>query len=461
MNDILKAREFAQMHKDDIIKDIKALVDIPSVEGEPCQGAPAGKEVRRALDKALEIASRFGLETQDNDGYMGVAQLKGKTDKQIATIAHIDVVPKGNGWTNDAFDMQIKDGYLIGRGVIDDKGPAILTLYMAKYFKDKGELLPYDLRILLGTSEETGMSDVDYYLKHNKQPDFCLTPDSEFPVCFGEKGIYSGDFISEKIENGNIVNFSAGVASNVVPDRAFVVIKADANKLPNADNIKITVENGNARLEAFGKGGHAAMPEDTLNAIGILVNYMLDNNLITADEQKFLMLLKLLFEANYGKALGIAKDDGMFTALTCIGGLISFNNGVFTQNINVRYPSNTTGDEITEILQNKAAEFNARFVNAGNTKPMLIKPDSEVIKILTNTYNECTNQNKKPYTMGGGTYARHFNNAVAFGIEEPDLAVPDFVGTMHGANEGVSIDLLLKGLECYIVAIERLMKLKF
>ena len=63
--------------------------------------------------------------------------------------------------------------------------------------------------------------------------------------------------------------------------------------------------------------------------------------------------------------------------------------------------------------------------------------------------------------MGGGTYARHFKNAVSFGIEEPEAAYPDFVGQMHGANEGVPEALLFQALKIYILAVTRLMKLSF
>ena len=39
--------------------------------------------------------------------------------------------------------MIVKDGCVIGRGTLDDKGPAVLTLYIAKFFKERGEQLPY------------------------------------------------------------------------------------------------------------------------------------------------------------------------------------------------------------------------------------------------------------------------------------------------------------------------------
>ena len=92
---------------------------------------------------------------------MGYADVEGQSERQLATIAHLDVVPAGNGWNSDPFGMIEREGWVIGRGVIDDKGPAILTLYLAKFFREycqaTGETLPYTLRILLGCSEETGM----------------------------------------------------------------------------------------------------------------------------------------------------------------------------------------------------------------------------------------------------------------------------------------------------------------
>ena len=112
-----------------VVEDRAALVAIPSVaESDKAEeGAPYGPEAKRALTCALDMAKRLGLEPHDMDGYIGYADLPGKSDTQIATIAHVDVVPAGVGWTQDPFTMTEREGYLIGRGVIDDKGPAVLT----------------------------------------------------------------------------------------------------------------------------------------------------------------------------------------------------------------------------------------------------------------------------------------------------------------------------------------------
>ena len=113
-----KADAFIDANMDDIIKDIKAIVDIPSVNAPAEEGAPYGKKIKRALLEALKIADRMGYKTVNCENYMGYAQLDGQQEKYIGTIAHLDVVPAGNGWHTEPYNMTVKNGYLMGRGVI-------------------------------------------------------------------------------------------------------------------------------------------------------------------------------------------------------------------------------------------------------------------------------------------------------------------------------------------------------
>ena len=122
-----KADVFIQENEDALFADIKRVVDIDSVQTEGKPGMPSGEGVAKALDTALEMARGFGLETKSVGGYMGVADLKGKSGKQIAVIAHLDVVPAGNGWNSDPFCMIEKDGYIIDRGRDDDKGADVVA----------------------------------------------------------------------------------------------------------------------------------------------------------------------------------------------------------------------------------------------------------------------------------------------------------------------------------------------
>ena len=86
--------------------------------------------------------------------------------------------------------------------------------------------------------------------------------------------------------------------------------------------------------------------------------------------------------------------------------------------------------------------------------------DSPAIQTLITTYNDVTGENKKPFTMGGGTYARHFPYAVSFGPEHTDIELPEFAGPMHGANEGTPFEKLIEALKIYILALLRLQEIE-
>ena len=449
---------FAEQNRDNILRDITRLVAVPSVEGTPEPGAPFGAGPRAALDKALEIAAELGLETYNAEGYIGWAQTGpiAGGQKYLVTITHTDVVPEGNGWDADPYTVRVRDGWLLGRGVSDDKGPGILCLYALKYLKDSGIKLKYPVRALLGTNEETNMHDVDYYAAHYPMPAFCFTPDAEFPVCNGEKGGFNGEIVSPRLENGVILDFQGGVARNAVPDRAFCTVRVAPDAIECTEGVtKEAGENGATVLRGQGKSGHAAMPAGTVNAISLLVDCLLHNHIGTEAEQAYLRVLQKLHAATDGSAVGIAADDGLFDPLTIIGGTIGQEDGVIRQSFDCRYPTNTDPEKMTAALEQVCGTA-AHLENLTSRVPFYIAADSPAIQTLINTYNEVTGEQQTPFTMGGGTYARHFPYAVSFGPEHTDVAIPAFAGPMHGANEGAPFEKLIEALKIYILALLRL-----
>ncbi len=458
---LLQADEFINYNTQNILDDIKTLVDIPSVSGVPQKNAPFGKEVDKALKAALDMAQKAGLKTANVDGYFGFADLVGESEKQIATVAHLDVVPQGNGWDFSPFDMTVKDGFIIGRGVVDNKGPAVLTLYIAKFFSEYYGKLPYTLRLMFGTDEESGMRGIKYYLEKYNYPEFCFTPDSNFPVGYAEKGLYGGVFESKQL-NGAIKSFKGGVATNVVPDSAVATVCAYYEQLPIQENIELTkLDNGDILITATGKGGHASMPEGTVNAIGVLANYLLLCNICSAEEKEFLNFLSVLHSDTSGGNYKINAQDDIFTPLTCVGGTIDFINNKLVQTIDIRYPTSITRDELFEKLSAFSTKYCATHTCTSYKQPFVTGADTPMVKVLSSAYSTVMGEDKKPYSMGGGTYARCFKSAVSFGIEEPCEQTPSWVGTIHGANEGVSIELLKKSLKIFILGVAELMNLEF
>ena len=371
----------------------------------------------------------------------------------------MDVVPAGEGWTADPFTMREREGWILGRGVLDDKGPSIVCLYALKYLKERNVPLRYGVRALLGSNEETHMKDVEYYLENYPAPAFCFSPDADFPVCNGEKGIYQAELVS-KCPLSTIVSVNGGFAVNAIPDKATAVLKCGGKLPASTESVTVTAENGEITLVATGKSGHASLPEGTVNAIGVLVNFILDNELCSAEEAEFLTVLKKLHSSPYGEGVGAASADGRFTPLTMVGGMIRIIDGRIWQSVDSRYPTSTDGEKLTKALEH-AANGAAEVVVKDDVVPFYIDPNSPAIQTCLSTYNEVTGESAKTFTMGGGTYARHFPNAASFGPEHPERPMPAFAGSIHGVDEAACVEWLLEALKVYIATLIKLQDVEF
>ena len=104
----------------DMIETLQRWIRVPSVRADrSADNAPFGAEVRRALDTAMADIRRLGMEPRDIDGYCCDAEI-GAGEETVAVLAHLDVVPEGDGWEHDPYGGEIIDGRLIGRGTSDD-----------------------------------------------------------------------------------------------------------------------------------------------------------------------------------------------------------------------------------------------------------------------------------------------------------------------------------------------------
>lgn len=447
-----------------VVEDIDALVRIPSTEDleHAASDAPYGPGPAEALAAGVRLAEKLGFDAHNLDGHIAYADLPGASETQIGIIGHLDVVPAGSGWDFEPFGVTRKDGYLIGRGVLDDKGPSVVALYAMHFFAEHGIELPYTIRMIMGANEESGMRDVAYYRERFADPAFIFTPDADFPVCYGEKGGFDGCYTSKEMgEDAVIFDFEGGDATNAVAADAYAVVKADAAALQGTDRITVSDADGYARLEAHGIGGHASKPEGTVNAIGLLVDYLLDNNLCSADERAFLELQHKLLSASDGSGVGVKTSDEYFGPLTLIGGTVHMSEGRIVQTIDIRYPTSITADELNEKLGSYAEAIGAAFENTLLMVPFLVEPDSPMIQALLDSFNDATGMHEKPFTIGGGTYAREFSSGASFGPNMPWLTHPAWIAGEHSANEGVSEDMLKTALKIYILTIERLMQLDF
>ena len=460
-NIIEKIDRFVEDNMPGVLRDIAELVSIDSVaRSSGPEGMPFGEGCAAALEKGLEISERLGLQAENCEGYIGYAQVgEGGRDckNYLATVTHLDVVPCGDEWTHDPFAMLEKEGYIIGRGVMDDKGPSVLCLYALKYLKENCPQLHYPVRALLGTCEETDMADVIYYLNNYPAPLFCFSPDADFPMCNGEKGIFRGNLISY-CRPENVVQIKGGLVANAVPDKAEALVKAE--NLVSTQSVTAEKEGEFWHLTAKGIGGHASLPEGTVNAIGALLKYILDNGIASEEEKKYFEACMLIHEDYTGAAAGIAASDNIFKPLTAVSGLIGIEDGHFFQSLDCRYPTTTSGENICRLLEEKVGDVLHAEIYHDNP-PFYMSLDKPEVQACLEAYNEVTGENAEPYTIGGGTYARDFPNAVSFGPEHPERPQPEWAGPIHGVDEAASIEFFREALKIYILALLKLEELDF
>ena len=227
-----------ELNKDEMIFALRDVVRINSEEGEKVIGRngelyPFGSGVQEALEKVLALGESMGFSAKNVDNYGGHIDFSGKTDRIMGIIGHLDVVPAGSGWDFDPYGGELSEGKIYGRGTTDDKGPVISCLYAMKALKDAGYEPNCTIRLIIGLDEETHWKGIKYYFEHEQKPDFGFTPDADFPVINGEKGMLIFDFAKKitppqgQAKGLKLRSLKGGTAPNSVADSCRAVLRSD------------------------------------------------------------------------------------------------------------------------------------------------------------------------------------------------------------------------------------------
>ena len=94
---------YIDTHKDEIIKQVQSLIQIPSVYSKSDNPKkPFGENCNLALEYMLNLGEKLGFRTKNLDGYCGYIEF-GEGEEMLGIIGHLDVVPEGEGWSNPPF----------------------------------------------------------------------------------------------------------------------------------------------------------------------------------------------------------------------------------------------------------------------------------------------------------------------------------------------------------------------
>ncbi|WP_019679772.1 Sapep family Mn(2+)-dependent dipeptidase [Ruminococcus flavefaciens] len=425
-------REYLEAHKQEMIDLLGELVAIPSVQGKAEKDAPFGTEPARALGLMLEKCREYGFSVDNVDNYAGSADIN-ELPAQLAVLTHLDVVPVGCGWTTDPFMLRYEPetDKLIGRGAIDDKGPAVAALFAARAVRELGIPLKKGIRLIFGTNEENGSEDLAYYRKNRELPPMVFTPDGEYPVINAEKGMLRVYFAAD-FEDDEILDIQAGTVINAVPQFCTVTFLNDDE------------ESEEAVFE--GVSAHASTPEKGDNAITQFLGSYCDENLL-------LQGLSDLFPHGEtdGSSCGLGFSDELSGSMTCVLSLLSTENGRINGGIDIRFPLDRTKAEISEIVCGKLREAGFEIVSCEGVEPHCTDENSSFVQGLIRVYERVTGEKGRCIAIGGGTYVHEIEGGVAFGAEFPNED-----GHMHSPDEFITVGNLLKNAEIMAEAMAEL-----
>lgn len=444
-------------HSYEYLFDLAKLVSIDShaVDGDPDSKEPFGLGVSNVFHQAKSLATKYGFEVDKSNRHYLLASV-GEGKEKIGLFGHLDVVPAGDNWNYPPFEMTVDGDWIIGRGVSDDKGPLWASVYAVRCLKELNMLPKRKVEIFMGGDEECGMGDLEAYIEDHKDdlPVVSFTPDAEYPLCHGEKGIMRFNMIVPN-EDSNVKSFIGGTVRNVVAAHAEMVLDVPfekaKEKLEGVDRITIQPEGNKTRITCEGAAVHASTPDKGINAIGVLANAVLASGLANEGAKKSLEFVSLINSDCHGKALGVPFEDEPSGKLSHVGGVINDEGFTFNYSMDIRYPVTCKGEDVIEGIKKTFAPYGVEIVDFEDSHPVYTPIDSEIVKTCIDTINGVFKKDWEPFTMGGGTYARHLPNAYALGAENPDIPSPYGIyrGGMHQADEVTSIHNLINTIKLY------------
>ncbi len=401
----------------------------------------------------------------------------------LGLLIHGDVQPvEEEAWTFPPFAGEVREGYVLGRGSADDKGPLIQALLAMKALQESGIERTHTIRLLVGSEEESAATEIEEYLKDHQPPDYSLVLDSEFPVVVGEKA-WDGFGVATALKSRpgrkrpfEVAFMDAGISPSIVPDRAEVKLRWTAEsmnwdpfiaemekaktKLPPDTRLVIGMDGPMLHIVAYGKSSHSGVNlTGGRNALVALAR-VLEGKLPSGGADDLLAFARLAGKDLHGTGLGITDNDPIWARFGVNVGTIkpvSDEDDRRMLYINLRRIPPRTAAQMKAHLLSVLDAFNRKQGSSLAVvedksyfldEPLGFDPNAKIVKRLMTVYSRATGETAKPAISGGATYAKRLPNAIAFGMWFPGKPYPG-----HDLDEKISIDDLQRGARVLVHAL--------
>lgn len=407
-------------HRDDMVRDISALIRIESLNGD-------SEGTEKALDYVLNLAEEMGMKTKKSSkGDVGVVEI-GQGEEIVGVLTHVDVVGTGDlsKWKAPPFEGRVEDGVIWGRGALDDKGAVIMSLYAFKAIKELDIRLRKRLWLIVGTSEEGEWYDMRTFKEEFETPTFGYSPDGPFPIYNREKGYCDVELIFSEPEADIIENVHAGENANSVPSAAVMKIK------------------GQKEMVFTGVGCHSSVPQEGVNAIEKLA----ESRKPGAEFNFVRFINDMLAKDPGGVRLGIDPPDMAGKPLaektSAVPTLLFMRDGKVVLNINLRPWFTATEEKIRETFQKHSGTYGYEVKVVSYQAPMEVSENMEFLRLMAEIYEKYGYRNRF-MTAQGTSYAKAVDNFVCWGpvFEDED-------NSTHKENERITVDAMVLASRVY------------
>lgn len=450
-----------------MLKDLETLVSHDSEYSTPEPGAPFGRAAAECLCSTEKLISACGFHVQNHENYVLSVDYDPDLPPALDILAHLDVVPAGNGWTvTDPFTMKRIGDRVYGRGTSDDKGPALCALYAMRALRQCGVQLKSNVRLILGSDEECGSRDLEHYFKTHKSAPYSVSPDADFPCINLEKGGLHSGFsavlpVSDHLPR--VLSIHSGTKINVVPDLAEAVFEGidpcAARKIADGlgcggCSVELTSKNDLLYVRVTGKNAHASAPQEGKNALTALLKFLSMLELSSSPLHSALDQIARLFPHgdHNGAALGVDLSDEVSGKTTLTLDILNYDpeHGLEGR-FDCRACLSANEENTQKVIYDHLRSAGLTPENSTMYGPHYVPEDSFLVQTLMSVCFEMSGKHEKPIVTGGGTYVHAIENGVAFGICDPAIDTH-----MHGADEFIPISQLVYGTRVYARTIVRL-----
>jgi predicted dipeptidase len=447
---------------------LSQVIRFPTVAG--------NAQARQAQQEwVMRTAHDLGLVARDA-GPVTEVELPGPPGSPVlGLIVHGDVQPVDDKqWRLPPFSGAIQSGSVIGRGAADDKGPLVQALLAMHALRDEKRSMT--VRLLVGSDEESGSSDMKTYLASHAPPSLSLVLDSEFPVVVGEKAWDGLAVLPENDAQANdkpwlVVALSAGLAPSIVPDLAQITLhwrdgepdwgpfeeRLQAKRLDDGTSLELHRVGRNLEITVHGRAAHAGVSLSSGRNALVSLAHALDGELPSGALADLLRFAGKVDPKGEFLGLGdkVAPGWGSYSVNVATLKRETRYRGQLALVINLRRPPPLTAAQAREWDYAQVKAFSPRLIPKDyffGDEPLVFDPQAKIVKRLMSDYEKATGSAAPAAISGGGTYAKRVPNAIAFGMWFPGKPYPG-----HGADEQISIADLQRGYDVLLFTLRDLL----